>query len=143
MFNRKAYKEIAKKQLRNRWTTPVLATLFILGIGFLIYIPYYFYEFKNFTAMFSNLSSYNYEKDFAGQQETAMLIMYALAFVFIILFEGVLELAEAYLYIALSHTTEPQSFKVFIKGFSYCLKGFLAFLWKLLWIYLWMLLLII
>lgn len=143
MFNRKAYKDIAKKQLKNRWTTPVLATLFIMGIGFLIYIPYYYFEFKNVAGSFKSIASYENGTYFMEQEKNALFSLYALLFVFLILFEGVFELAKAYLYIALSHTTEPQPFKVFIKGFSFCLKGFLAYLWKCIWIYLWMLLFII
>ena len=39
MFDRVEYKRIAKKQLKGRWATPILATLVMLAVILIISIP--------------------------------------------------------------------------------------------------------
>ena len=56
---------------------------------------------------------------------------------------GVFTMAQANLYIVLSHTTENQKMDTFFKGFTMWLSGFLGYLWMLLWIFLWSLLFVI
>ena len=54
MFNRKAYKDIAKKQLKGRMTTPVLATLFSFAIIAIFGLPNTIPAFKNLASSFTN-----------------------------------------------------------------------------------------
>ncbi|MCR5763533.1 MAG: DUF975 family protein [Treponema sp.] len=104
MFNRAAYKNIAKKQLQGRWGTPVLATLITIVI---------------MTALGSKIP------------------------VIAICASAVLNIANVYLFITLSHTKEKQPFSTFIQGFSHWLNGILSMLWVILWTFLWMLLFVI
>lgn len=153
MFNRKAYKEIARKQLKGRWTTPVLATLFVLGIMCLLQAPNYAgsiamlkdlfshpQDFFNYNHVFSdNGFSNSFSLNYDGPQRSIWTgsSLFSLIALFI---TGVFIIAQAYLYIIYSHTVENQPFNTFIKGFSFWLNGFLGMLWYSLWVFLWSLL---
>lgn len=143
MFNRKSYKSIARKQLGGRYATPVLATLFTMLIYLLLNTPSLqgvinalqkpmnIFEYSNGTNGSYSLGV----RAFYSRSMPSFLFSMASCFV-----SGVLIMAQANLYILLSHTTEPRPFGDYIKGFSAWLEGFLGFLWYSLWIFLWSLL---
>ena len=118
MFDRKAYKAIAKKQLHGRYAAPVLATLSMIGILGILYIPIAIAGRKGMeiseTSPFGRLMP-----------------------VIIVCLAGILQLAFYRLAIALSKTTEKQSFSVYLEGFNYWAKGILGILWMMLWLMLW------
>lgn len=118
MFERKTYKSIALKQLKNRWTTPVLITIFITVITSLINCPSFTEDsgISNFVLLISLLG---------------------------ILVNSVMSLAETSVYCKLSRTRNPATFNDFIKGFSMWAKAFLGHLWFTIWVTLWSFLFII
>ena len=149
MFDRGVYKSIAKKQLKGRWTTPVLATLCIGVFGILCNMPGFI---QNIRAIGSaspvfvfDVGRYgdgdiqvdleNFSQAGGGVSGLFSIVMFFAA--------GVLTLAYSYLFIVLSHTKERQPFDTFVKGFSLWLKGILGFLWYILWVFLWSLLFMI
>ena len=136
MFNRKSYKEIAKKQLKGRYTTPVLVTLVIALITAVLGLPGFIEAFK--SGSYNAITSHNgfyFSSEYTAPETYSLLITLITLFI-----TGVLEIAETNLYVTLSRTTEKISFSTFIKGFSLWLKGFLGYLWMALWIFLWSLL---
>ncbi len=154
MFNRKAYKEIAKKQLKNRWSTPVLATLLIYGIFILTNIPQVIvsiitgnFPFSDFSQIFDGASFINepgnyqfyYESVESPKFFSSNIISFAIEF----FIYGTILMALTSLFVKMFHTTEKLSFKEFIEGFSKCISGFLGILWYSLWTTLWTLVFII
>ena len=62
MFERKKYKDFAKKQLKGRWTVPVLMTLCIFVIMELFSFPNYIRFFNNdFVNYINSLNSGNFD----------------------------------------------------------------------------------
>ena len=149
MFNRKAYKEIARKQLKNRWTTPVLATLFVTAVMYIIQIPDTIADLKLFFNTFSSpsdflsIDTWSSLGDVLSSNGTAFWSAGTIFPLIIFLITSVCTMANTYLYIVYSHTTEQQPFSVFIKGFSLWIKGLLGMLWFTLWTVLWSLLFLI
>ncbi len=154
MFNRKAYKEIAKKQLKNRWNTPVLATLLIFAIFLLINLPQIItsiitgnFFFSDFSGFFDDVNIINgpgthqfyYESNGNPGFFSTNIISVAIGF-FIL---GSVIIAFTSLFIKMFHTTEKLPFKEFISGFSQFLNGFLGILWYTLWTSLWTLVFVI
>ena len=153
MFNRKAYKDIAKKQLKGRMTTPVLATLFSFAIIAIFGLPNTIPTFKNLASSFTNPGNFFTFNHFENGNSFSQNFSYSapqsgtnVSFLFTVIsmcIEGVLTMAACYLFIILSHTTSKQTFGTYIKGFSFWLKGFLGMLWYSLWVFLWTLLFIV
>lgn len=156
MFNRKAYKQIAKKQLKGRWMTPVLMTLFVMGVGYLLQAPEHIDAIKRFISSASNFGDHFKFNKFSNGNGFSQSFMFnfgsvpkikssrdPILLLISLLLTGVFTIAEYYVYIILSHTTEKQSFNTFIKGFSLWAKGLLGWLWSALWIFLWSCLLIV
>lgn len=131
MFDRILYKNVARKQLKGRSLTPMLATAVQLVIIYAVSLPY-----KNYVKaqVMKTL----------GNEVTAESMQSAFSsLIFILALMGILYIASSYLYITLSHTKEKQPFSTYIKGFSLYLKGFLGFVWFYIWTFLWTLLLIV
>ncbi len=118
MFDRKAYKAIAQKQLQGRYGTPALATLVTAGVLFILYMPVLLAR-KNGEDI-SN----------SGPFGSSMSVI-------VVCLSGILEIAFYRLAIILSKTREKQPFSVYLEGFNYWLKGLLGILWMLLWLVLW------
>lgn len=132
MFDRKAYKQIAKKQLQGRYGTPILIMLFTIGIMLILNIPTFIQEGR---MMASGMEYMAIESGFSSLMGISFLMAFASFFII-----GVIEIADARFYIVMSRTTEKQTFSTYIKGFSLWLQGFLGMLWMMLWVFLWALL---
>ena len=140
MFNRKAYKDIAKKQLKGRWGTPVLATIVIIAVIALLQTPEAINSFKNTESTFNSThNGFSYYVQNNVVPNSWIFLVEVITYLII----GAINIAETRLYVILSHTTEKISFRVFIEGFSMWLRGFLGLLWMMLWTFLWSLLFII
>ncbi|HBB41958.1 MAG TPA: hypothetical protein DCZ74_00390 [Treponema sp.] len=124
MFDRKKYKSIAKQQLQGRMQTPVICTLVILGILYVMYLPDQIQRSRFAITGISTQSTF--------PEPLAVLGPLMVFFIF-----GIINIAYSYLCIVMSHTKTPAKFSTFIKGFSFWLQGFLGFLWKFLWCFLW------
>lgn len=133
MFDRKKYKEIAKKQLKGRWKTPVLATLVFMLVFGAVEAPEVIDSLSHSQAVVNAAQGVSVHIS----EESTVSPWVSLG---AILLEGVCLIAYTYLFLVLSHTREPQPFSVFIRGFTLWLRGILGFLWMLLWVVLWMLL---
>ena len=140
MFNRRSYKEIARKQLKGRHTAPVLTTLFVCVIYVLLNTP----SFSSLIEAFKDPSNifdftqgpYGFSYHYEGSSPVASSMSWLLVLASYLVTGAVL-MAQANLYIIMSHTTEPRTFGDFIKGFSSWLSGFLGILWYMLWVTLW------
>ena len=114
MFNRKEYKSIAKKQLKGRKSTTVISTLIVFLISLLIS---------------------------ASPEVPASLSTFI--FFLSLAINGILVIAQSRLYLVYFQTREQVQFDEFLKGFSLWIKGALACLWYVMWVFLWSLLFII
>lgn len=132
MFDRKAYKQIAKKQLQGRYATPILILLFTMAVILVLNIPTFIQQARMYEAG----GEYYTMMEGLGSLMGVSVILSLVSF-FII---GVIEIADARFYIVMSRTTEKQTFGTYIKGFSLWLQGFLGMLWMFLWVFLWALL---
>ena len=120
MFERKKYKNFAKKQLSGRWGVPILVTLFVFVVSSIFSIPDILQLSRSgyFAAIWNNdslaaLDALNSAKSTIG------------------------------VYIKMSRSPEPVAFSDFIEGFNNWARATLGALWQYLWVFLWTLLFII
>ena len=139
MFERKKYKNFAKKQLSGRWGVPVLVTLFIFIISSIFSIPDILQLSRSgyFTAII-NLDSERAMEAYNAATSTSFITSIVTMIV-----SAILEVASICLYIKMSRSPEPVAFSDFIDGFNNWARAALAVLWQFIWIFLWTLLFII
>ncbi len=125
MFDRVEYKKIAKKQLKGRWATPVLATLSFLAVSLIICSPQIVEKIQNSPGTFSFGTGIRLENSIG---------LIALGII------GIMMLAYTQLFTELWKTRDPLPFSTFLSAFSLWLKGVLAMFWMYLWVFLWTLL---
>ncbi len=151
MFNRKSYKMIAKKQLKGRWTSAVLAMLVIYAIFLVLNLPktistitngnsitgspFFFYGEENFSSGESHEFYYESQNQFSFSNTILLLVNFFI--------NGAVLMAFSLFFVKMFQTTQKLSFSEFISGFSKCISGFLGLLWFTLWTTLWSLLFII
>lgn len=145
MFDRKKYKKFAKMQLKSRWATPVMMTLFTALILTLMNLPGIRRDIQDIR---ENQALYEFSEEngigitgemfFSAPSSRGFLdeIVSWLA----VFAEFVLIFAMIGVYVKMSHGPEPVKFGTFIEGFSLWSKGILCGLWKSLWTLLWSLL---
>lgn len=139
MFERKKYKNFAKKQLSGRWGIPVLVTLVVAVISIVFSIP---------DVLHLSRSGYFYAL-LSGDYYSAMDALNAAnstSFVTTIvdmIVSAIIEVAAIGLYLKMSRSPEPVSFSDFIDGFNNWARAALGILWQTLWTTLWTLLFII
>lgn len=126
MFDRVEYKRIAKKQLKGRWKTPILATLCTLVLMLIISAPEII---ESWTESGGTSVSFSYGTSVEGLTGIIMLGI-----------SGIAALAYTKLFIDLWKTRDALPFSAFLAGFSHWLKGVLGVLWLYLWVFLWTLL---
>ena len=145
MFDRVKYKTFAKKQLKGRWTVPVLVTLFCYVIIGLLTIPdsinSIIEDFSALTAMNDNV--YSSTIVFESVFSPITVLIFRLLSILSIFITLVLTISQIYLYLKMSRGPQPVKFSDFIDGFSLWGKGILGGLWMSLWTFLWVLLFII
>ncbi len=139
MFERKKYKNFAKKQLAGRWGIPVLVTLVIAIISTIFSIPDVMQLYK--SGYFSAILNFNFS-DAAYATDTANSTSLITSIIDMIV-SAIIDVAAIGLYIKMSRSPEPVSFSDFIEGFNNWARATLAVLWQFLWIFLWALLFII
>ena len=130
MFNRRLYKKNALSCLKNRRTVPALVSLVALG-----------------TMILLDAGSVGKSIQLIGTQLTLILDARKMNFIVLAILcfvLGTVGIAEAGFYLfAIDNQEEKLSFGTFMEGFSLCVKGFLAFAWKWLWILIWGIFLVI
>ena len=136
MFERKKYKNFAKKQLSGRWVIPVVMTIFTMVISGIFEIPYILKISKSgyIDAIMAN--------DFYGAMDAIQSVR-STSFVTSIvdmIVGAIFSLASIGVYIKMSRSPEPVSFSDFLQGFNDWARAALGILWKSLWIFLWSLL---
>ena len=151
MFNRQAYKKIAKMQLKNRLKGAIIVTL--LGLIFISVAsaPEIAQSFREKTALlnstdfsFDNVLNGNEEFKFTATNSAPLKSHFSLlASILSYFITGAVILAGSFYFINMHKTTEIVPVSKFFEGFSLSFKGFLAILWQTLWIFLWSLLLVI
>ena len=147
MFQRVCYKKLAKKQLKGRRFTAVVAVFISLLLLMLVGSITNFSESSSqeFSkteniAFIEETSSEYYFKSF----ETSTSPLDEIAFLLNLAILGITEVALCHLFnVYFCKPEEKILFGEFLKGFSLWLKGFLSILWVSLWTFLWSLLFII
>lgn len=114
MFERKLYKQYAKKQLEGRKKIPAMATL-IAGL---------------ISVLITSTST------LTGPLAPIIGLL-------TIAINGILKTAQCHLYLEYFKNHDKIPFSEFVKGFSYWINGALGALWFSLWVFLWSLLLVI
>lgn len=146
MFERKKYKDFAKKQLKGRWTVPVLMTLCIFVImelfSFPNYIKFFNYDFVNYVNSL-NSGNFDYQTYIKFINDISYNSTSFITSLIQSLVEGILTMAAIGLYLKMSRSPEGVSFKVFIEGLNNWARAILAALWQFIWVFLWSLLFII
>ncbi|MBP5444501.1 MAG: DUF975 family protein [Treponema sp.] len=132
MFDRQKYKKIAKMQLKGRRSVTVLATLTVVTVVFLMYLPD---KIRNYRQVLFGLV---YPKQTPLGNALSFLVPVLVYFIY-----GVMFMAYSYLHIVMSHTTKEVKFSTYIHGYTFWLQGFLGYLWQLLWTTLWSFLFVI
>lgn len=139
MFERKKYKNFAKKQLSGRWGVPILVTLFVFVVSSIFSIPDILQLSRSgyFAAIWNNdslaaLDALNSVKSTSFITSIVSMIISA-----------ILEVATVGVYIKMSRSPEPVFFSDFIEGFNNWARATLGALWQYLWVFLWTLLFII
>lgn len=139
MFDRRKYKDFAKKQLQNRWLVPILIAFVTNLLLFIFSIPnifplnfeelYSFAESGDTQAMFSYLTTM--------LSSTQSIISYILSFIqtFVSL---IFMAATLHVCLKMTRSPEPVYFRDFIDGFSHWWNSIKAGLWQALWIFIWM-----
>lgn len=141
MFERKKYKDFAKRQLKGRWLVPVLMTFFIFIIMELFSIPEYIVFIKSdFISYLQNLDPLNFDYLEYTQRLNQITDSSTLGDIIRLLANGILIMAATGLYLRMSRSPEKVSFSVFIEGLNNWARAILATLWKSLWVFLWSLL---
>ena len=138
MFDRVKYKEFAKKQLKGRWTIPIIMTLLtgiILSAFSLTEIPSYLEAFTKSIGF----SSYNKEISQLAISEIKPNDASTLSFIGTLV-SIVLITSQIHVYLQMTRSAEQITFSNFIEGLSNWFRGILAYLWQILWISLWSLL---
>lgn len=138
MFERKKYKNFAKKQLAGRWGIPVLVTLFVTVILRIFGIPDILQLSKSgyFTALFAMDWQGVYD---ASQSANTSFVTSIIQ----IIVDAILSVASINVYLKMSRSPEPVNFSDFIEGFNNWARAILSALWNFLWVFLWSLLFII
>ncbi|MCR5621966.1 MAG: DUF975 family protein [Treponema sp.] len=132
MFDRVEYKKIAKRQLKGRWATPILATASLMAVVLIISAPSLVEAIKNGQFAFGGI--YGFQTRFSTGTIDNFLGLVILAII------GILSLAYTKLFLDLWKTREPLPFSAFLSAFSQWGQGILASLWLYLWVFLWSLL---
>lgn len=122
MYDSHLYKTIALRQLKGRWTTPVIATIITLFS----------------TSITENAINITQAQTTYFPMRILFMIIAINIFV-----NGSLAIANALMYIALSHDTKEFSLQDYIQGFSKIQKGILMWLYTRILLALWLLLFII
>ncbi len=136
MFNSATYKKIAKKQLNNRWKTPVLAEALYLGIMLIISLPFLLANSGISSGFEYTVGKHSYSV------ATKMDSMYSLKFLTLYYFViyaiyGIFNFAKSSFYIKMARTKEELNFSVFLEGFNHFILGILGIVWEALWLCLW------
>ena len=145
MFERKKYKDFAKKQLKGRWGVPIFMSLIIFLFTSLLDLRQLFQP--GFTQNFYDCITGN-----ISYQEFLTYITYETSihspkfFLIDIVFDiilGIFSVACISVYLKMSRSPEKVTFSSFLQGFNFWLKAAFATLWSWLWTFLWSLLFII
>lgn len=145
MYDRRKYKSFALKQLKGRWTIPVLMTLLIDIITSIFDIP-------NFIILFRNPDFYGL-LNYTGSDFSEILKLYSSALeastssriisIIQVIVGGIFNVAAISVYLKITRSPEKFSFGAFFEGLTHWAKAILATLWQFLWVTLWSLLFII
>ncbi len=153
MFNRQAYKKIAKMQLKNRLKGAIIITLLGLIFISIASVPEIAQSFKENMALVNStdfsvdnvLNDYDgLNFNFSAKNSVPVKSPFSfLAWILSYFITGAVTLAGTFYYINMHKTTETVSVARFFEGFSLSFKGFIAILWQGLWVFLWSLLFVI
>jgi len=142
MFNRKQYKEFAKKQLKGRWTVPVVMTLIISLISLLFEIPDYIRLIIS-PSFWDSVNSGAGVEQYISLWEGVNSSSSCVTTIIQVVVAAILEVAAINLFIKMSRSPEPVSLGDFVEGLNNWARAILGALWQFLWVFLWSLLFII
>lgn len=144
MFDSSKYKKIAKQQLKGRWGLPVIAYIILVAFNLILNrsgTKSYSAWFTNFVQSIISGTTSDFMQSTPAPAASAKSTFLFVCIQFFII--SIVSFAFNYVFIAYSHTVEKQSFRTYIKGYSFWLQAFLGSLWNYIWVFLWSLLLVI
>jgi len=142
MFDRKRYKSFAKQQLKGRWAVPVLFTALTLLISSIFNVPGYIALMNSgdFAGLIAEgASGSDILMAFSDSIPAGDTLTSTISW----LVEAVLAMAAITVYLKMSRSPDPVSFRDFIEGLNLWGRAVLAALWQWLWIFLWSMLFVI
>ncbi len=139
MFERKKYKNFAKKQLAGRWGIPILVTLVIILVSAIFSIP----DVISLSRSGYLAAVLNGDYMAAAEASSTASSTSFITSIITMIISAIMEVAAIGLYIKMSRSPEPVSFSDFLEGFNNWGRATLAVLWQFLWIFLWSLLFLI
>lgn len=144
MFNRTQYKRFAKTQLKNRWGVPVLTTFIVIVISFIFDIPdvVRLFTSQDFWDL-ANYSGTSYSEIMDLYNSASASSSSYLTSIIQTIVSAILDVAAINVYLKMSRSPEPVSFKAFIEGLNNWARALLGALWQFLWLFIWFMLLII
>lgn len=139
MFERKKYKNFAKKQLSGRWGVPILVTLVVFIISSIFSIP----DILQLSRSGYFMAIWNNDSVAALNALDAVKSTSFITSIVSMIISAILEVATVGVYIKMSRSPEPVFFSDFIEGFNNWARATLGALWQYLWVFLWTLLFVI
>lgn len=136
-FERRKYKNFSLRQLKGRWGIPILVTLVTFLITILFYIPDFVKAFSSSTfEAFLNSEFIDFSEYLDAYEQLTQSSMLSSLVQSII--ETILVIAALNLYLKMSRSPEKVGFGAFIEGLNNWWRAILCYLYKLLFITLWM-----
>ncbi len=139
MFERKKYKNFAKKQLSGRWGVPILVTFVVFIISSIFSIP----DILQLSRSGYFMAIWNNDSVAALNALDAVKSTSFITSIVSMIISAILEVATVGVYIKMSRSPEPVFFSDFIEGFNNWARATLGALWQYLWVFLWTLLFVI
>ncbi|MCI1208283.1 MAG: DUF975 family protein [Treponema sp.] len=143
MFDRKMYKLFARRELKGRWTIPVLSTLIVVCIKEIFNIPYFIQLLRSVQASHEITLKADFLELYRTMEPAVATPALQISQYIAIFVTIILSFALLHLYLKMSESPAPVTFNTFLEGLNLWLRAILASLWFCLWSFLWLLLFII
>ena len=137
MFDRKKYKDFARRQLHGRWAVPLLITAITALVLIIFAIPEAVEILRSIPEIpeidFSDAKSVSIFINTVSSGSSSSFLSYIQLAV-----EAILYLAAIHVYLKMSRSPEKVSLYDFFEGMNSWFRAILAALWKGLWLFLWL-----
>lgn len=137
MFDIAKFKIFAKKQLEKRWAVPIAITTITIILSFIFSLPNSFPLNQEFINIIANGDMNSISTYLENSLSSASTLLTFILGIIQLLVSFIITAASTGVYLKMSRSPEPISFKDFVDGFANWSRGILIGLWLLLWLYIW------